>query len=264
MFLIKKIVAFVCYALGVSNLYLWFINKKYKNNYVRVINYHNTENENIELFKKQIALYQKEFEIIDYEKFKQFLNKKLSFSNKPGLLITFDDGYICQYNCGAKVLDAYGIKGLFFVSPKKKNDNKLIYMNNSQFKELSDKGHSIGCHTSTHYRFNQNDDKEKLFYEIIESKQNIENAIEKAIDSFCYVGGELPVYTNESFELIKENYECSFTTLTQISTNKTNKLLIHRTNIESNWNMSLVKFQLSGLMDLFYKNKVKYIENKLL
>ena len=64
--------------------------------------------------------------------------------------------------------------------------------------------------------------------------------------------------------MIKDNYDYCFTTLTKISDINTNRYLIHRTNVESFWNLGLVKFQTSGLWDYLYKNKAKSVEEKLL
>lgn len=260
---IKKIIAFICNILGISKLYFSRINNKY-NNYVRVINYHNTEKEYIELFERHIKYLKNKFNIITYEEFKKFLSGGISFKDKPGMLITFDDGYISNYEYGIDVLDKYDVKGLFFISAQKIDDGDPKYINKNQLKEMISRGHNIGCHTNSHYRFNESDSDNRVEFEVIEAKNKLEKELDTNIDSFCYVGGELPVYTNKSFQMIKDNYDYSFTTLTQIAKANTNHHIIHRTNVESFWNLGLVKFQTSGLWDLLYKDKAKQVEDKLL
>ena len=262
--IIKNIIAFVCNALGISNLYFYLLGKKQNNNYVRVINYHGTGKEYLELFDRQLSYFEKKFEIIDYDTFKAFLDHKYNFSNKPGMLITFDDGFISNYEYGIDILENHKIKGLFFVSSEKNGETDPKYISHKQLKEIDEFGHSVGDHTATHYRFTEQDDEGKLKHEIIDSKYQLEKAIGKNLDSFCFVGGELPVYTENAYELIRNNYDYCFTTLTQITTKNTNKKLIHRTNVESHWKMNLVKFQISGLWDLYYKNKSFLIEEKLI
>ena len=261
--LIKKIVAAIFNVLGVSKLYFNKLNRKYNNNYVRVINYHNTEKEYIQLFEKHIKYLNDTFKIITLHEFKEFLNGNVSFNEKPGLLITFDDGYISNYEYGIDVLDKYGIEGTFFISSDKINGDEK-YINLKQLKHMIERGHKIGCHTSSHHRFVETDSKEVLEREIIESNGILNKELDMSNDCFCFVGGELPVYTKQAFEMIKDNYNYSFTTLTQVSTPNTNPMLIHRTNVESFWNLGLVKFQVSGLWDLLYKKKAKIVEDKLL
>lgn len=262
--LLKKIIAEICNILGISNICFNKLGSKYNNNYVRVINYHNTEKEYIELFEQHIKYLNNRFEIISIDEFKSFLNHKKTFSKKPGLLITFDDGYLSNYEYGVDVLDKYNIKGTFFISTDLIDNNDSRYINKDQIKEMIKRGHTIGNHTASHHRFKETDSNEVLNKEIIESNSKLNKEFNIDNDCFCFVGGEIPVYTKEAFNLIKGHYKYSFTTLTQVSTCNTNPLLIHRTNVESFWNLGLVKFQTSGLWDLLYKNKAKSVERKLL
>lgn len=261
---IKKIIAFLCNILGVSKLCFNHLNKKYNNNYVRVINYHNTEKEYIELFDKHLTYLENKFEIIDFDTFKLFLEGKYTFKDKPGMMISFDDGFISNYEYGLDILDKHNIKALFFISSNKKGETDSKYISHKQLIEIQNKGHIIGDHTKNHYRFKDSDDNEKLKEEIIDSKKELESLLNVNINCFCYVGGEVPVYTDKSFEMIKNNYDYCFTTLTKISDANTNRYMIHRTNVESFWNLGLVKFQTSGLWDYLYKNKAKSVEEKLL
>lgn len=262
--LIKKIVAGICNILGLSRLSFLCLGKKYNNNYVRVINYHNTEKEYVDLFDKHLTYLEKKFNVITFNDFVEFLNGKKSFDDKPGLLITFDDGYISNYEYGIDILEKHNIKGMFFIPVEKIDGTDNKYINSDQLKRMIDKGHKIGCHTFSHHRFKEEDDEELLYKEIVEANNILNKTLGINNDCFCFVGGELPVYTNEAFKMIKNNYKYSFTTLTKITTKDNNPLLIHRTNVESFWNIGLVKFQVSGLWDILYKNKALSIEKKLL
>lgn len=259
----KKVIAFLSNILGITRVSFNKLNKKYHNNYVRVINYHNTEKEYIELFEKHIKYLSSTFNIISFDDFKRFLKGEIIFNDKPGMLITFDDGYVSNYKYGIDVLDKYRIKGTFFISSDTIYNNDK-YINKEELKDLIKRGHDVGCHTKSHHRFSKDDDLTTLNQEIIDSNSVLNSELGINNDCFCFVGGEIPVYTKEAFDLICKNYSYSFTTLTQIATAKTNPLMIHRTNIESFWNLGLVKFQLSGLWDKIYKKKALEVENKLL
>lgn len=72
---------------------------------------------------------------------------------KP-VMLTFDDTDYDQYSVGAKVLDQYGFKGVYFimtVSIGKKG--KVHYMSKEDIKDLSDRGNAIGSHTYDHQNF---------------------------------------------------------------------------------------------------------------
>ncbi|WP_017258079.1 polysaccharide deacetylase family protein [Pedobacter arcticus] len=72
---------------------------------------------------------------------------------KP-VMLTFDDTDYDQYEVGAKVLDQYGYKGVYFimtVSIGKKG--KVHYMSKEDIKDLADRGNTIGSHTYDHKNF---------------------------------------------------------------------------------------------------------------
>ena len=69
-------------------------------------------------------------------------------------MLTFDDTDYDQYEVGAKVLDQYGYKGVYFimtVSIGKKG--KVHYMSKEDIKDLADRGNTIGSHTYDHKNF---------------------------------------------------------------------------------------------------------------
>lgn len=260
-FLIKRIIASLTNAFGISSIMLRRLNKR-NTNYVRVINYHETDNCDADNFVRQIKWFKKNYQIISYEEFKSFINGKFVCRDKPGLLITFDDGKQNNYSIGSKILNKNNAKGLFFIS------SDLIgtkgYMTWDNVKELIKQGHFIGCHTSTHHRMNPNDPYDVLCYEIKESKEKIENNLKIDISSFCWCGGEEKHYTKQASDVIKEaGYDYSFLTNSAIVTPETNHLLIERTNIEASWGISLIKFQICGFIDLKYKKKRQRVESLL-
>ena len=256
---IKTIISVISNTLGLSKLYYTKLNKKYRNNYVRVINYHDVEDDNLVNFEKQINLIQKYYKVISIEELKDFLNKKISFNEKPAMLISFDDGKMNNYNA-SKVLDKYNIKGTFFVSSEKIDNDDQNYLKIKELKEMINNGHYISNHTASHHRFSLVDSDDVVNYELITSNHKLNNALEINNDCFCWCGGETNVYTKKAFDVIKENFNYAFTTCTQITTVDTNPLFINRTNVEARWNLSLTKFQILGLWDLVYKNKEKNVK----
>lgn len=75
------------------------------------------------------------------------------------------------------------------------------------------------------------------------------------MDTFCWVGGEEPSYHAGAAALIREGYALSFMTNTAVIRPHTSPWQLQRANVEAQDPLWLVRFQLSGLMDLAYAGK---------
>jgi peptidoglycan/xylan/chitin deacetylase (PgdA/CDA1 family) len=107
---------------------------------------------------------------------------------KP-VMITFDDTDYDQFEVGAKELDKYGFKGVYFIMTVSIGKNgKYRYMSKKDIKELSDKGNTIGSHTYDH----QNVKKlvgEDWVKQIDKPTKVLEEITGKKIDHFAYPFG---------------------------------------------------------------------------
>lgn len=234
------------------------LNRNHNKNYIRIINYHDSHQEAIEMFRRQLEWYKCRFCNIDYQQFRKFMNGKLTLIDKPGIMITFDDGKKSNYSVARHLLDEYGFTGYFFVSPDLVGTDD--YMNWEEIMQLQREGHIIGSHTCTHHRFNKSDQMSVISYEVVESKQKIEDKTGVPVDIFCWCGGEEEHYTQDAARLIKEaGYKYSFMTNSLPVTPETDNFHVQRSNIEDDWQLSLVKFQLSGIID----NKMKLKRNRV-
>jgi len=59
------------------------------------------------------------------------------------------------------------------------------------------------------------------------------------------------------------DYKFGFMTNTSLIFKDTSPFLLDRTNLESNWPLHLVKFQLCGVIDLLYRLKRKRVHKHL-
>lgn len=255
---IKNLIAIVLDKMGILDYSFKCLNNGDKN-YVRVVNYHDIHSQNMDLFKKQLLYFKQQYNYIDLKKFQDFKKGSIKFQDKPAILLTFDDGYENNFTVARELLNDLNVKGLFFVSSKKIGE--YGYMDLSELLILLEEGHSIGCHTSTHHRMNKNDGYDLLKFEIIDSKIELERILRVKIDTFCWCGGELETYTNNAATIIRNNYEFSFMTNSQIVSSRTDNYQIQRSNIEDRWKLSLVKMQVCGLMDVVYSNKRKKVNS---
>jgi len=275
----KVRIANILFVFGITRI-LFFISRIIYGNHIRVINYHGTSLPDMLNFEEHLRFYSKYYQNVNYNDLNEFFASDKSFLKKPGLIISFDDGHRSNYENALPLLEKYGFTAWLMVPPGPidfdLNDQKdyvgspsdmdllqfpdgRLVMNWEELQKASE-SHVIGCHTYTHHRMRTEDDATVLDHEIYQSKKKLESRLNRNITIFCWVGGEGRHYTKSAAKQIKDaGYTYSFLTNTIPIFNSTSPLQISRTNIEVNNSFSLVLFQLSGLMDVFYYPKYKRI-----
>lgn len=259
MFDVKKIIAGALELIRMNDLMIRLLNRRYNNNYIRVVNYHSVESYYRENFESQLMWYKRNFVNIDENSFISFMAGNLILKNKPGIMLTFDDGFHNNYNTAYPVMKEYGFTGYYMIS----SDliGKEGYMNWNELSEISANGGVIGCHTASHHRMNKEDSESTLKEEIYYSKKKIESKLNLKCKIFCWVGGEEEHYTKRAADIIKKSqYDYSFMTCSSPLLPSTDPLKIQRINVEAYWPISLVKFQLSGVMDKRFAKKKNRVE----
>lgn len=276
----KKFLANVLFYTGISYL---FFRIRLLTTDIRVVNYHCTPEYSKAQFEKQLKFFNKYFEDVNLEKLSDYFTvvdkRQLK---KPGLIISFDDGLRSNFDTALKVLEQYSFTGWFFIPAGfLQNPSKNFALANSitmnqdytddrygmsinEAKYIS-KNHILGCHTFTHHRMSANDSVARLDFEITNAKLKLEELLGiNEIFCFCWVGGELSTYTAEAYAKIKEaGFEYSFATNNLPLNRKSDKYMINRTNLEADYSIQLVIFQLSGIMDLLYYKKRRKIKKLL-
>jgi len=254
LFAVKKVLAYFLDITGGNTRSLKKVNREFKNAYIRVVNYHGTPEETFNILRKQISWYKKEFEVVSFDDLKKLINDGEYGYDKPGILLTFDDGIDNNFEMAKRILATEGIKGVFFVSSKLVGQKG--YMTSEELVELEKDGHTIGCHTSNHHRMNEDDNETILNEEICESKAILEEMLSHECECFCWCGGEEIHYTKAAADKIKASgYKYSFMTNSYPLTKEVNPYQIQRTNVDAAWNISLVRFQLGGYQDKRYAEK---------
>ncbi len=271
----KQLIAAFLDATLISRFLFWAGNKKY-GQHIRVINYHRSGPKTLANFEQQLQFYAQNYRPVDYKDLQDFFASGKWIHNKPGLIISFDDGFRENYDYAVPLLEKYGFKGWFFIptgyvdasstdqmeyigKTSGKYDHTYedgrYFMNWAEIDHLRKK-HVVGCHTYTHHRMNINDTNEILEHEVREAKQVMEQKLNHEITIFCWVGGEEHTYSKAAAEKIKNaGYKYSFMTNSWPLTAGQSPLQIQRSNIEANNPISLVRFQLSPLMDRYFTPK---------
>ncbi|WP_319202529.1 polysaccharide deacetylase family protein [uncultured Ilyobacter sp.] len=136
------------------------------------------------------------FEDLLKNKFKQRFDK-----NKKQIMITFDDGYEDNYNYAFPILKKYGFKAVvYLVSHLDYNkwdveninnpEKKYMLMTTEQLLDMQKNGIEFGGHTKTHAKLSRIEPEEAR-EEIFESKESLENILDKKLISFAYPYGDL-------------------------------------------------------------------------
>lgn len=247
------------------------------------MNYHGTPRGEIENFERQLRYFQKYYRNITKSELDEYFMEKKKIFSRPGIIISFDDGKRNNYDYAKPLIEKYGFTGWFMLpsdiinSPIEiqnreiLNDNKskVEYVDGRYFMNWNEvvslvQNHVVCSHTSTHHRFNGYDSIDKINYELIGSKQKIENILGINVDAFCWVGGEEIHYTRSAHEkIISAGYKYAFMTNHQMIRSRSNRFLLNRSNVESSFPIYLFVFQLCGIMDFLYFFKRRRL-NRLL
>jgi peptidoglycan/xylan/chitin deacetylase (PgdA/CDA1 family) len=250
-----------------------FIQRRTLSPFIRAVNYHEINQPWVESFEKHIEFYATRFANVTYEDLIKFLKTGEWPHDKPGLIITFDDGSTTHLETAAPILEKYGFTGWFFVpsgwviekngvkSEKPWFVKEIEVLTHAQLKEL-DQRHIIGCHTDTHCRLSADVPPEKMRDEILGAQKEMEALLGHPVRLFSWTGGEEAAYSRAAADLIKQGFEMSFMTNSRVIHPGDDPLQIQRTNIEAEYPLPLVRFQLSGLVDILYTGKRRRV-NKL-
>ncbi len=107
----------------------------------------------------------------------------------PIVSLTFDDVPISAYENGRKILEDAEVRGTFYVSLGIKGASN-DYIREDETRLLYSRGHTIGCHTSSHYSLKAGSAAGMM----IDSKKNrteLESILGCKIDHFSYPFGEV-------------------------------------------------------------------------
>jgi peptidoglycan/xylan/chitin deacetylase (PgdA/CDA1 family) len=252
--------------------------------FIRVVYYHDVPAEMSAAFAAQLTMLKRTFVPASKADLARLLDAGHWPHDRPGIIVTFDDGLRSHSEVAAPVLDQLGYEGWFFVpidlvsrDPAEQpeaavrhgvihyNDTSCdprVFMSEQQLVSLSQR-HNIGCHTATHLRLSRDLTEVRLQLEIDSAKQRLEAVLGRDVDSFSWVGGEDWAYSREAAERIASRFQYVFTTNTCVTRPGSSRLRIDRTHIEAPFSASLVRLQLSGMMDLYYHRKRRRVNSRL-
>ena len=270
-FQIKCILAKFFDLFGINRLWLRRLNRKYHNQYIRMVNYHFSPKKDAAAFEAQVQWLLTAFEPCDRAKLDTFLAGDYQFSSKPGIIFTFDDGFLENYEVAHPILQKYGVTGWYMISSGLVGKRGYVcdygwpmdYIDAEQLRALDAQGDVIACHTHSHHRMNETDTPEILKAEITDAKAELEELLGHAVDIFCWCGGEEETYTKAAADVIRASgFRYGFMTCSSPVTRDSDLYQLDRANLEPNWPLSLLRFQVCGPMDRWFQAKRERVRAK--
>jgi peptidoglycan/xylan/chitin deacetylase (PgdA/CDA1 family) len=127
------------------------------------------------------------------------------------VVITFDDGYLDNYEYALPILKKYDFTAtIFMVTDFAGKDTKWPHSKETlperllswdNIREMAQQGISFGSHTCNHWNLNRLS-ADQISYELIESKKKLEHELQKEVTTFCYPYGE---YNSQVVDLVKKS-----------------------------------------------------------
>ena len=280
---IKTIIGFILYYFFLFyNKFNILSNSKYR---LRVLSYHDMEEEDHDLLEKQLLHLKKSWNFLTPDEFELIIYNKKKIT-KDSLLLTFDDGTISNYNIACHILEKYKIKAIFFVvteyallsdndkwqefanininlkeSSYKLNDN-FKNMRLYELKDLINKGHTIGGHTNTHKRVSNLTNIE-LIEEIINGTDKLESLLGVKINHLAYPFGNFESVSDSASKIARNRFNCVYTGMRGDNMKYLNYWNICRESNDPNDSIIYTDACLIGCFDILYKKKIQISNNWL-
>jgi peptidoglycan/xylan/chitin deacetylase (PgdA/CDA1 family) len=239
------------------------------------VNYHQTLLSNSRRLESHFRWYSQEFENVGQSELFAFVDRGEWRHGRPGIIVTFDDGFRSNFEVAAPLLERFGLTGWFMVPsgfldcpPALQREfaafhalpgafrevpaaDGRVAMTWSEVQDLAARGHVIGCHTMTHRRLGPGIGGETLNDETAVAAARISRFVGRDVSSFAWVGGEPESYSESSIRAVLRAgfrfslHSCGGTTHATVSAGN-----VFRNNVEDRWPVALAQMQLSSLNSL--------------
>ena len=159
-------------------------------------------------FEKQAYFISKYCKVISIDDAYSFLfgNDEV-YSDKPVVVITFDDGYRDNFEVAYPILKRHGMPFTIFLTTDFISKENRTFMSWDEVVELSTESlATLGAHSKTHSSLKALAEGDKID-EIVESKEIIEEKLNKKVKYFAYPGGG---FDKTCLDTVEKNYVLGF------------------------------------------------------
>lgn len=216
-----------------------------------------------EMFREQMALLgELDYSCIAVNDFAERVQNSSKQANKT-VCLTFDDGYSNNFKYCLPELEKYNFNATFYITTSLINSE--LGFTEDQIRTLSDKGMEIGSHTVNHV-FLSNLSDDKLYYELEESRRQLEKIIQKPVISLSLPGGR---GNKRIIGATKEaGYKALCTSVYHTNNSDSNLFSLGRVPIKRNYTPELfqkiVSLDPSIWKSMKFRQDIKYIIKRIL
>lgn len=118
---------------------------------------------------------------------------------KP-IILTFDDGYLDNYENAFPILQEFGFQGTFFIVTEFVDLGRPGYMTWPMIEELAAAGMGVEPHSKTHADLSDKP-RDTLLWEILGSQETLASHVGYTPRFFCYPGGR---YDEDTIAMLQE------------------------------------------------------------
>ena len=204
----------------------------------------------VKMFEEFCRFFSQEFQVVSLQTLVERLEQRKAVDRM--LTITFDDGYIDNYEEAAPILKQFSLPATFFLTTgyigtdvvawwDRAAGVKEPWMNWRQVQELHRAGFEIGAHTRTHVDLGQVSG-EDAWSEINGSRQDLKEKLSASISSFAYPYGRATQITEQNRDLIrKAGFSCCCSSFGGVNRKGDDLFSLRRIPIGS-WHRSVYEF----------------------
>lgn len=187
--LITILIIVLCISLGI----MWCISSNYKLYGVPVLNYHQVNDSThsalvvpVDQFRKQMAyLHTHGYHTITLDQLYDYVENGIELPDKP-ILLTFDDGYVDNYDNVLPILKEYDMKATLFMISDAVNTARFLSV--TQLHKMEQGGFDIQGHTN-HHKVLTTIDPTELPDAIQGGKTSLEGILGEPVTYLAYPGG---------------------------------------------------------------------------
>jgi peptidoglycan/xylan/chitin deacetylase (PgdA/CDA1 family) len=224
------------------------INLKYNNRGICVLTYHcigYEKNNGLKVpeqqFKQQMKYIKDNgYSTITLDQLYEFIQENKPLPEKS-VVITFDDGYVDNYQYAYPILKEFNLNATVFVLPNTIDKSKN-YMTSSQLKELQANGIDIQSHTLVHEELTTLSYEKQLF-SLKESKITLEKVLGKKVKYIAYPYAK---YNNDTIKAaMNAGYTMGFILGGKVARKNDGIYTLHRISVVAIDTMDVLKARLN-------------------
>ena len=223
---------------------------------VRILAYHGIETQpsspfsvSVADFERQLACLAMHYNIVDLLTVLKWQRGEYT-SDKPMVVLTFDDGFRNNLELAAPILRRHGVPATFFVITGKLDGNDQRFMTAADARSLAaNELFGIGSHTVNHQSVAQINDEDRM-EEIGHSKSQLEFELGYSVECFCYPYGTFNDFDDSSVAALRlSGYSLATTSVNGINLRGTDPFRLRRTKVE--WSDDIRTFRriVNGALD---------------